>query len=100
MDHGKKKQWGNGTHNVETIEALEHLHLAHTLSLFPLIFFFGIDFARDVTRRGLGGGILRSCEGGRGGGRVKMGRGWMGCAALSEGNCTSDGTCQVMHYPM
>ena len=30
---------------VGTIETLEHFHLAHSLSLFPLTFFFGIHFA-------------------------------------------------------
>jgi hypothetical protein len=39
--------WGNGTHDVGMIETLERLDLAHTLSSFPLTFFFGIGLMHD-----------------------------------------------------
>jgi hypothetical protein len=55
------------------VETLEHPHLTQTLSSFPLRFFFGIDFARDVPRRGLSRGISRGCKGEGGSGRVVMG---------------------------
>jgi len=76
------------------IETLEHPHLAPDTLLIPLDFLLrnGLqcDLARDVPRRGLGGGTPRGREGERGSGaRVKGGgggrRGWAGCAALSEG---------------
>jgi hypothetical protein len=77
--------WGNGTHDVGMIETLERLHLAHTLSSFPLSFFFGIGLARDIPRRHLGRDISRGCKGERGGGRVVMRGGVDGLRGTQRG---------------
>lgn len=68
------------------IETLEHPHLIQTLSSFPLRFFFGTDFARDVPRRGLGRGIWRGCKGEGGRGRVEMGGGIDGLRGTQRGS--------------
>jgi len=55
----------------EMIEGLEHLHLTPHALLIPLLRNgLECDLARDVLRRGRGGGIWRSHEGG--------GMAWMG----------------------
>jgi hypothetical protein len=70
------EQRGEWTHDVWMIETLGHPISLHTLSSFPLTFFFGMAFSATscVTSPGLGGGMSHIHEGERGSGE-RVGRG-------------------------